>query len=62
VINNITRFFSEVKLEGLKITWPTSKEATSATLMVVIMACLAGLFFLLIDSVVYRLINFIISL
>lgn len=62
MIGKVTRFFSEVKLEGSKITWPAPKEATSATIVVVVMAFLAGLFFLLIDSIVYRLIDFIISL
>lgn len=61
MIASITRFINEVKIEGSKITWPTSKEAISATVMVVVMACLAGVFFLMIDAVVYRLINYIIS-
>ena len=48
---NPLRFLQEVKQEAFKITWPTGKETLQGTLMVVIMAVIASLFFLLLDQV-----------
>lgn len=43
------RFFSEVRAEGRKVTWATRSEVTVSTIMVVIMAILAAIFFFLVD-------------
>jgi preprotein translocase subunit SecE len=45
------QFVREVRQETSKVTWPSRKEATVSTVMVVIMVILASLFFLLIDQV-----------
>ena len=49
-MKNPFRFFQEVKQEAFKVTWPTGKETIQGTIMVVIMAVIASLFFLLIDQ------------
>ena len=45
------KFIQEVKQEAFKVTWPTGKETLQGTLMVVVMAIIASLFFLLLDQV-----------
>lgn len=43
------QFISQVRAEVSKITWPTRREVTTTTIMVLIMASLAALFFSLVD-------------
>ena len=50
-MRNPLKFIQEVKQEAFKITWPTGKETLQGTLMVVVMAVIASLFFLLLDQV-----------
>ncbi|MCR6644297.1 MAG: preprotein translocase subunit SecE [Terricaulis sp.] len=56
------KFFSEVRAEGRKVTWATRNEVMVSTIMVVIMAILAAIFFFLIDTVAGNLIRWILSL
>jgi len=50
-MKNPLKFIQEVKQEAFKVSWPTGKETLQGTLMVVIMAILASIFFLLLDQV-----------
>ena len=43
------QFISQVRAEMAKITWPTRREVTTTTIMVMIMASLAAVFFSLVD-------------
>lgn len=56
------KFFGEVRAEGRKVTWATRNEVTVSTIMVVIMAILAAIFFFLVDTVAGSLIRWILSL
>lgn len=49
---NPVKFISQVRAEGAKITWPKRREVVTTTIMVLIMAALAGLFFFLVDFVI----------
>lgn len=49
---NIVEFFGEVKREVAKVTWPTRKETITATIMVLIMAFIASIFFFFVDRIV----------
>jgi preprotein translocase subunit SecE len=44
-------FFKEVRAEGRKVTWATRSEVTVSTIMVLIMAIAAAVFFFLVDNV-----------
>lgn len=46
-----SQFMRQVRQEVSKVTWPDSKEATSSTIMVLIMVALAALFFFVVDQV-----------
>jgi len=43
------QFISQVRAEVAKITWPARREVTTTTIMVMIMASLAAVFFALVD-------------
>ena len=49
-MKNPLKFIQDVKQEAFKVTWPTGKETIQGTIMVVIMAVIASLFFLLLDQ------------
>ncbi len=49
------RFFSEVRAEVARITWPTRKETLTATAMVFALALCTAIFFFATDSVVSQL-------
>jgi preprotein translocase, SecE subunit, bacterial len=44
-MQNPLNFFRSVKQELYKITWPTNKEALMGSVMVIVMAVIASLFF-----------------
>lgn len=58
----LSKFVKEVKSEALRVTWPTRKETLMASGMVIMMAALAGLFFLLVDALVHKVISFILGI
>jgi preprotein translocase subunit SecE len=43
-------FIRETRQEINKVTWPTRRETLMTTVMIVVMALIAGVFFLAIDS------------
>jgi len=45
------RFWGEVRAEARKVTWATRQEVTVSTIMVLIFAVLAAIFFFLVDSI-----------
>lgn len=49
---NMMQFFGEVRREMTKVTWPTRKETTTATIMVLVMAMIAAVFFFMVDRIV----------
>ena len=48
---NPLRFLQEVRREGGKVTWPSSRETLTGSVMVVIMVAIASVFFLIIDQI-----------
>lgn len=47
---NPAKFIREVRTEVSKVTWPTRKETIVSTTMVLVLAFVAAVFFLAIDS------------
>ncbi len=47
-------FLQQVRGEAAKIVWPSRRETAISTVMVVVMAVLASIFFLLADQVMSR--------
>ncbi len=56
-IADMRKFFSEVKVEARKVTWPDRRETLQATLMVVVMVVFIALFLWLTDSILSWLVQ-----
>lgn len=54
-------FFQQVRQEAAKVVWPSRRETAISTVMVLIMAVLASLFFLLADQVMSRAVGFLLG-
>lgn len=57
----IPEFYAQVRQEMRKVTWPTGKETRVTTLVVFIFAIIAAAYFMIVDQVIYRLLNLIIG-
>lgn len=51
---NPAQFQRQVRQELAKVTWPSRKETTVTTVMVLIMVALTAVFFILVDLVLSR--------
>jgi preprotein translocase subunit SecE len=56
------KFFQEVRQEAAKITWPSRRETAITTIMVFVMAALAGVFFLIADQVIRVVVTFVLGI
>ena len=45
------KFIQEVRREGSKVTWPTSRETFTGSIMVVLITAFAAVFFIIIDQI-----------
>ena len=54
-------FLQEVRAEAAKIVWPSRRETVISTVMVVVMAVLASIFFLLADQVLAYGVEFVLG-
>ncbi|MDX2112941.1 MAG: preprotein translocase subunit SecE [Alphaproteobacteria bacterium] len=59
---NPAKFIREVRLEANKVTWPTRRETTISTLMVLALATVAAIFFVLADMLISASVRFIIGI
>jgi preprotein translocase subunit SecE len=59
---NPAKFIREVRSEVGKVTWPTRRETLVSTAMVLILACVAALFFLAVDGIFAYAISAILGL
>lgn len=46
---NVNQFMNEVMVELSRVTWPTQKETTSATIIVIVMVLISGMILGLLD-------------
>tara|TARA_B100001123_G_C14830801_1_gene836059 strand:- start:469 stop:660 length:192 start_codon:yes stop_codon:yes gene_type:complete len=59
---NPLKFIQSVKQEAYRVTWPTKKETLTGSVMVIILATLASLFFLLLDQILKYLLDLILTI
>jgi len=59
---NPAQFVREVRQEASKVTWPTRRETTIATIMVFVMVAIMMVFFLAVDGIIAFLVEWILSL
>lgn len=55
-------FLQQVRAEGEKVVWPSRRETAISTVMVVVMAFLAAIFFLLADQVISYGVSFLLGI
>jgi preprotein translocase subunit SecE len=55
-------YLQQVRTEGAKVVWPGRRETLVTTMMVVLMAVFASVFFLLSDQIISRVVGFILGL
>lgn len=51
------KFIPEVREEVRKVTWPSRKETSLTTMFVFVFALIAAIYFLVVDTIVHKLIN-----
>lgn len=61
LFKKITEFSAQVRQEMRKVTWPTGKETRVTTIVVFIFAIIAAVYFMIVDQIIYRLLNLIIG-
>ena len=61
-MKNPFTFIEEVRQEVSKVTWPTWKEVWITTAMVLVMVALTSMFFLVTDTVIRNVVQFVLSL
>lgn len=55
------KYLGQVRQEGRKVVWPTSRETITTTILVLIMTVLMGAFFFVVDWIVGMIIQFVLS-
>ncbi|MBN8531923.1 MAG: preprotein translocase subunit SecE [Alphaproteobacteria bacterium] len=55
-------YIRQVRQEVARVTWPTRKETFVSSMMVLVMAVLAALFFLFVDNVVSWLVRALLNI
>jgi len=56
------QFLREVRQEVAKVMWPTRTETIATSIMVIIMAVIAAIFFFLADTLMARVVMWILGL
>ena len=56
------RFIQSVKNEAFRVTWPTGKETLTGSVMVVLLAIVAAIFFLILDQILKFFLNFALTI
>ncbi|MDE1916203.1 MAG: preprotein translocase subunit SecE [Sphingomonadales bacterium] len=55
-------FINQVKVEARKVVWPTRKETVSTGIFVGVLMIILALFFLSVDTIFGKLVQFLLSL
>jgi len=59
--SKVYKFYEQVKQEAFKVVWPTRKELTTATLVVVAVVIIFSLICLLLDYGLHNLVQFLLK-
>jgi preprotein translocase subunit SecE len=62
MLSKVVTFFSEVRKEGSKVTWPTRKETIMTSVIAVVLSCVMAVFFLVVDGLLSHVSRWIINL
>jgi preprotein translocase subunit SecE len=59
---NPAKFIREVREEARKITWPSRRETTISTTMVLVLVAIAATFFVFVDWIISTLVRLVIGI
>jgi preprotein translocase subunit SecE len=59
---NPFEFIQQVRDEASKVTWPSRRETMISTVMVFIMVAVAAVFFLAVDAVLHRGVQWVLGI
>jgi preprotein translocase subunit SecE len=59
---NPLTFLQQVRAEAAKVVWPSRRETVISTVMVLVMAVLASIFFLLADQLLSLGVSFVLGI
>jgi preprotein translocase, SecE subunit, bacterial len=61
IIENVTQFLKEAKVELKKVTWPTPKQTLASTAVVIIIVFIVAIYLGIIDFALAKLVKFILG-
>ena len=61
IIQNVTQFLKEAKVELKKVTWPTPKQTIASTAVVIIIVFIVSIYLGLVDFALAKLVKFILG-
>ena len=61
IIQKVTGFLKEAKMELKKVTWPTPKQTMASTAVVIILVFIVSLFLGIIDFALAKAVKFILG-
>ena len=59
--NKVAGFFNDIKLEMLKVSWPTRDELIGSTIIVIVSLAILALFIGICDLVLSKIVNVIMT-
>jgi preprotein translocase subunit SecE len=61
IIQNVTQFLKEAKVELKKVTWPTPKQTVASTSVVIIIVFIVAIYLGIVDFVLAKLVKFVLG-
>ena len=59
--NKVAGFFNDIKLEMLKVSWPTKDELIGSTIIVIVSLAILALFIGICDLLLSKIVNIIMT-
>jgi preprotein translocase subunit SecE len=61
IIQNVTQFLKDAKVELKKVTWPTPKQTMASTAVVIIIVFIVSIYLGIVDFVLAKLVKFVLG-
>ena len=61
IIQNVTQFLKDAKVELKKVTWPSPKQTMASTAVVIIIVFIVAIYLGIVDFVLAKLVKFVLG-
>jgi len=61
IIQNVTQFLKEAKVELKKVTWPSPKQTLASTAVVIIIVFIVAIYLGIVDFALAKLVKFVLG-